>query len=301
MEESTNPNEKAEITASIEEEERKFRRRSVGTVTFIGELYKIGMLTSNIISICIQSLLDPNSEDKLECMCKLLTTVGKKYDDATINQPIQPVKKDGPPRVLLSLDITFKQMQAIATKKVESAQQVSSRVRFMLQDVIDLRRNKWIPSQTKQDGPKTMDQISKEAKNEQITTNYLNYGGPQSQQQQQQKNGGGRQHMGGNYNRNSSTGGRMGGDRMNNQGQGGEEWILQTSKNNSRIDANKLEQMVSVFLLYLFVKWWIYSNITLLSLPVVFFHRFWLSDFCELLLNKRIPKIKCVCMLLKRE
>ncbi|KAL5274291.1 EIF4G3 family protein [Megaselia abdita] len=248
LKECTNPNDKAEISASIEEEERKFRRRSVGTVTFIGELYKIGMLTLNIISICISSLLDPNSEDKLECMCKLLTTVGKKYDDATQ----QPTKKDGMvSRNLVNLDNTTKQMQSIANRKVESVQQISSRVRFMLQDVIDLRRNKWVPSQTKQDGPKTMDQISKEAKNEQITTNYLNYGGhpsqqSQPQQSQQQKNGGGVRHnMGGNFNRNSNSGMRMGGDRMNNQGQG-EEWILQTSKSSSRmIDANKLEQMLN--------------------------------------------------------
>lgn len=252
--ECTNPNDKAELIATIEEEERKFRRRSVGTVTFIGELYKIGMLTPNIINICITSLLDPNSEDKLECLCKLLTTVGRKYDDST---QVQMGKKETSNQRSINLDNTFRQMQNIASKKGDSAQQISSRVRFMLQDVIDLRKNKWIPSQTKQDGPKTMDQVAKETKNEQITTNYLNYGGQQSQQsnqqqQQQQKNGGGRHNMGGNFNRNSSSGGRMGGDRgMNNQGQG-DEWITQTSKSSSRlIDANKLEHMVSFFIFFI--------------------------------------------------
>lgn len=257
LKECTNPNEKAEVTAAIEEEERKFRRRSVGTVTFIGELYKIGMLTSNIINICISSLLDPNSEDKLECMCKLLTTVGKKYDDATQQQPVKKDQSGNASRNLINLDNTVKQMQNIANRKIESAQNISSRVRFMLQDVIDLRRNKWVPSQIRVDGPKTMDQISKEAKTEQLNTNYLNYGGSQSQQsqpqqsQQQQKNGGGgggggiRHNMSGNFNRNSSSGGRMGGDRMNNQGP--DEWTLQTSKNNSRIDHNKLGPMVSFY------------------------------------------------------
>lgn len=244
MKECTNPTEKAELSATIEEEERKFRRRSVGTVTFIGELYKIGMLTSNIINICITSLLDPNSEDKLECMCKLLTTVGRKYDETT--QPMF-AKKDGPQQRLVNLDNIVRQMQDIANKKVASAQQISSRVRFMLQDVIDLRKNKWVPSQTKQDGPKTMEQISKEAKNEQITTNYLNYGSQSQQLTQQQKNGGGggRHNMGGNYNRNSNSG-RIGGDRgMSNQSGQGEEWTVQTSKSNRMIDANKLGQMVS--------------------------------------------------------
>lgn len=40
--------------------------------------------------------------------------------------------------------------------------------RFMLQDVIDLRNSKWIPR--RQDlNPKTIDQIQKEANDEQLT------------------------------------------------------------------------------------------------------------------------------------
>lgn len=44
---------------------------------FIGELYKQGMLTTGIMHRCINHLLDQNDEDSLECLCKLLTTVGK--------------------------------------------------------------------------------------------------------------------------------------------------------------------------------------------------------------------------------
>ena len=42
---------------------------------------------------------------------------------------------------------------------------IPSRVRFMLQDVIDLRRNQWKPRREKA-GPKTLDQIHKEAERE---------------------------------------------------------------------------------------------------------------------------------------
>lgn len=38
---------------------------------------------------------------------------------------------------------------------------VSSRIRFMLQDVIDLRRNKWVPRR-EADNPKTIDQMNQE-------------------------------------------------------------------------------------------------------------------------------------------
>lgn len=42
---------------------------------------------------------------------------------------------------------------------------VSSRVRFMLQDVIDLRSNKWVPRR-EDNNPKTIEQINKEAERE---------------------------------------------------------------------------------------------------------------------------------------
>jgi len=44
---------------------------------FIGELYKQQMLTTKIMHRCIRHLLDQNDEDNLECLCKLLTTIGK--------------------------------------------------------------------------------------------------------------------------------------------------------------------------------------------------------------------------------
>ena len=42
---------------------------------------------------------------------------------------------------------------------------VPARVRFLIQDVIDLRNSKWIPRREKA-GPKTLDQIHKEVEKE---------------------------------------------------------------------------------------------------------------------------------------
>jgi len=44
---------------------------------FIGELYRQQILTTKIMHRCIRHLLDQNDEDNLECLCKLLTTIGK--------------------------------------------------------------------------------------------------------------------------------------------------------------------------------------------------------------------------------
>ncbi|EDW10932.2 uncharacterized protein Dmoj_GI14106, isoform C [Drosophila mojavensis] len=159
------PNEKAELEALLEEEERKIRRRSGGTVRFIGELFKISMLTGKIIYSCIDTLLNPQSEDMLECLCKLLTTVGAKFEQT-------PVSAKEPGRCY-SLEKLIGRMQAIASKTDKDAAKVSSRVRFMLQDVIDLRKNKW--QSTRNEAPKTMGQIEKEAKNEQLSAQYMNY------------------------------------------------------------------------------------------------------------------------------
>lgn len=59
----------------------------------------------------------------------------------------------------------FSRMQEIVARKGHS--KISSRIRFMLQDVIDLRANKWVPRRN-ENNPKTIDQIQKEAESERL-------------------------------------------------------------------------------------------------------------------------------------
>ncbi|XP_024939403.1 eukaryotic translation initiation factor 4 gamma 1 isoform X9 [Cephus cinctus] len=149
IEECTDPDKKKELQATFEEEERRIRVKSVGNIRFIGELFKQSMLTSKIMHTCIQHLLSQPDEESLECLCKLLTTVGK------------GLESKGPSY----LSPYFEQMRKIANQKGPG--KVSSRVRFMLQDVIDLRANKWVPRRD-DSNPKTIDQIQKEAESERL-------------------------------------------------------------------------------------------------------------------------------------
>ena len=55
----------------------KLRRRSLGNIRFIGELYKISMLNRRIMHECIRKLLLTTDEKLLECVCRLFTSVGK--------------------------------------------------------------------------------------------------------------------------------------------------------------------------------------------------------------------------------
>ena len=130
--------------------ELRQRRRSLGNIRFIGELFKQGMITGGIMHSIIGRLLKATDEESLESLCQFLTTVGQ-----TLEKMPKPVNIPTP-----SMEEYFSQMAGIIREK-----KTSSRVRFLMQDVIDLRRNNWV-SRRKETGPKTIEEIHKEAKRE---------------------------------------------------------------------------------------------------------------------------------------
>lgn len=62
-----------------------------------------------------------------------------------------------------NLNDTFDKLKALTSKEMKS--KIPSRIRFMIQDVIDLRRDKWIPRRN-DSKPKLINEIEKDAKNE---------------------------------------------------------------------------------------------------------------------------------------
>ncbi|XP_041804790.1 eukaryotic translation initiation factor 4 gamma 3 isoform X10 [Chelmon rostratus] len=135
--------ERERLQEELEDAKDKARRRSIGNIKFIGELFKLKMLTEAIMHDCVVKLLKNHDEESLECLCRLLTTIGKDLD-------FEKAK----PR----MDQYFNQMEKIVKER-----KTSSRIRFMLQDVIDLRLHNWVSRRADQ-GPKTIEQIHKEAK-----------------------------------------------------------------------------------------------------------------------------------------
>ncbi|XP_055958553.1 eukaryotic translation initiation factor 4 gamma 3 isoform X2 [Patella vulgata] len=186
------------------------RRRSIRNIRFIGELFKLKMLTENIMHDCVFKLLRSRDEENLECLCRLLTTIGKELD-----------KEKAKPRV----DQYFQKMQKIVGEK-----KTSSRVRFMLQDVIDLRLCNWVPRR-EDNNPKTIDQIHKEAAKENAQRTYmLSQNPPQSSNKQSRD--GGRSRGGGPPNR--------GGPQQNNQ-RNDDGWNTVASKPLRNIDLSKMK------------------------------------------------------------
>ena len=100
---------------------QKAKRRGLGLVRFIGELYKLTMLTGRIMHECIRQMLsnvqDPDEED-MESLCRLLTTIGQQLE----NEPM----RDGKSKAVM--DIYFQRLSVICT-----SDKVNSRIRFMVQ------------------------------------------------------------------------------------------------------------------------------------------------------------------------
>ncbi|CAM8937860.1 unnamed protein product [Rhodiola kirilowii] len=140
-----------EDTHSNEEREEKrvqARRLMLGNIRLIGELYKKKMLTERIMHECIKKLMgqhqNPDEED-IEALCKLMSTIGEMIDH---------------PKAKEHMDAYFDLMGALSNNM-----RYSSRVRFMLKDSIDLRRNKW-QQRRKVEGPKKIEEVHRDAAHE---------------------------------------------------------------------------------------------------------------------------------------
>ena len=72
--------EKQRLIEDLKDSKDKARRRSLGNIKFIGELFKLKMLTEVIMHDCIVKLLKNHDDESLECLCRLLSTIGKDLD-----------------------------------------------------------------------------------------------------------------------------------------------------------------------------------------------------------------------------
>ncbi|XP_067139313.1 eukaryotic translation initiation factor 4 gamma 1-like [Centruroides vittatus] len=212
IENAETEDEKKQLREELEEEERKSRHRSLGNIKFIGELFKICMLTASIMHECLKKLLLRGDEHSLECFCLLLTTIGKELEtekkSANTNKPSSLINS------------YFESMKEIVVRKM-----TSSTVRSMLQDVIELRENNWVP-QREENNPKTIDQIHLEAHREALERQRLRHRTVFQKRSFEDRN-------------------------MNRKGRGSanyqdDGWNMQSSKTKGTIDLSKLKLPKSV-------------------------------------------------------
>ncbi|MCJ1310785.1 hypothetical protein MMC25_004452 [Agyrium rufum] len=123
------------------------KRRGLGLVRFIGELYKLGMLTSRIMHMCVKKLLDVEGipdEAEVESLTSLLRTVGVNLDSEEKMRP--------------TMDAYFDRII-----KIINTDGLPSRLRFMLMDVVDLRKKRWHGKDDASKGPKTLEEVRVQA------------------------------------------------------------------------------------------------------------------------------------------
>lgn len=133
-----------------EEEERRqvAKRKMLGNIKFIGELGKLGIVSETILHRCIQQLLEKkrrggsrgDAAEDIECLCQIMRTCGRILDSD---------KGRG------LMDQYFKRMNSLAENR-----DLPLRIKFMLRDVIELRRDDWKPRKaTSTEGPMPINQI----------------------------------------------------------------------------------------------------------------------------------------------
>uniref|UniRef100_A0A3B3Z130 Eukaryotic translation initiation factor 4 gamma 2 n=1 Tax=Poecilia mexicana TaxID=48701 RepID=A0A3B3Z130_9TELE len=137
---------------SEEEEQRAIAKiKMLGNIKFIGELGKLNLIHESILHRCIKTLLEKKKRvqlkdmgEDLECLCQIMKTVGPKIDHAKAKSLI---------------DQYFGRMQSLMNNK-----DLSARIRFLLQNMVELRENNWVPRKAYVDnGPKTIHQVRQDA------------------------------------------------------------------------------------------------------------------------------------------
>jgi MIF4G domain len=175
------------------------RKKSIGLVIFIGELYVMGLIKANIMISCCERLLVPTDEEQLESFCKLMTTIGKRFHQELGHSPsssLSSTVSDSPDNGTTSslaattnklwnvvyrmagkeLPTQLGQNDSTSTETMAQAVEISApstRIKFLLQALIELKENDWIQVRHEHEKAKTIAQIhaqvAEEAKRGPIT------------------------------------------------------------------------------------------------------------------------------------
>lgn len=112
------------------EKEIKYKQAMLGNIKFVGELLGVRLLASRVLIQCAQELLNAKSSAvnfcSLECLAVLLQVTGKIFDNPEWKYH----------QALLDC---YRDADALAKNNA-----IPPRIRFLLRNIMDLRKNKWV-------------------------------------------------------------------------------------------------------------------------------------------------------------
>lgn len=138
------------LTDDLEEKKNVAKQKILGNVKFIGELYKLDMLGEPHLHKMLRSLItskssassEKNCED-MECLAQLIKTCGKNLDTELGKQ---------------LMDQYFDRMEQYSLSS-----KYPPRIRFLLRDLIELRKNTWTPRKVARvEGPAPIQELTNE-------------------------------------------------------------------------------------------------------------------------------------------
>ncbi len=173
----------AQQEAEIEAAKTRLKRRMLGNIRFVGELYKQGLLQTGTMHSCVMELLgcaadgwkEVREEQDIELLCRLLTTVGEVLESKSA------ASKDKGHLPLFNS--YFERLGELSRDK-----SLNSRMRFTIEELLTLRVNNW-QARRQQDGPLKISEIHQKIEEEERRQAML--------QQQQQQHSYRPQNMGG--------------------------------------------------------------------------------------------------------
>jgi len=144
--EENKDNEYDQVLKDVDEDERrsKNRMRLFGNMKLIGELFIRGALNDQVLLQCFTKLFNDKTEEAIENLCHLVNKVGKAvYYYFAYTQGQTSLKKKSMLKIKsLTKDAFDEYIDKLIDMK--SDPKLSTRVKFMLQDVIDARETDWM-------------------------------------------------------------------------------------------------------------------------------------------------------------